>query len=99
MNFAAGQRLSWRMAQHHFQVGDRVRIVRTASATLVEAVTAPPTPRDTSTVLQARAAERKTPPVGRFMEVDGVRLHYFEQGQGDPVLLIHGNGTLIQDFT
>jgi pimeloyl-ACP methyl ester carboxylesterase len=50
-------------------------------------------------ILQARAAERKTPPAGRFMEVDGVRLHYFEQGQGDPVLLIHGNGTLIQDFT
>ena len=25
--------------------------------------------------------------------------HYIEQGQGDPVVLIHGNGTLIQDFT
>jgi pimeloyl-ACP methyl ester carboxylesterase len=50
-------------------------------------------------VVQARAAERKTPPVGRFLELDGVRLHYIEQGQGDPVVLIHGNGTLIQDFT
>jgi pimeloyl-ACP methyl ester carboxylesterase len=50
-------------------------------------------------VLQARAAERKTPPIGRFINVDGVRLHYIEQGQGDPVVLIHGNGTLIQDFT
>src|SRR5215212_2900094 len=50
-------------------------------------------------VVQARAAERKTPPVGRFLDVDGVRLHYVEQGQGDPVVLIHGNGTLIQDFT
>jgi hypothetical protein len=35
-------------------------------------------------VLQARAAERKTPPIGRFINVDGVRLHYIEQGQGDP---------------
>jgi pimeloyl-ACP methyl ester carboxylesterase len=50
-------------------------------------------------VIQARAAERKTPPAGRFLDVDGVRLHYIEQGQGDPVVLIHGNGTLIQDFT
>jgi pimeloyl-ACP methyl ester carboxylesterase len=28
-----------------------------------------------------------------------VRLHYVERGQGDPVVLIHGNGSLIQDFT
>jgi pimeloyl-ACP methyl ester carboxylesterase len=50
-------------------------------------------------VVLARAAERKTPPIGRFINVDGVRLHYIEKGQGDPVVLIHGNGTLIQDFT
>src|SRR3954451_15142434 len=50
-------------------------------------------------VAQAHAAERKTPPVGRFLDVDGVRLHYIERGQGDPLVLIHGNGTLIQDFT
>src|SRR5215213_7321361 len=50
-------------------------------------------------VAQARAAERKTPPIGRFINVDSVRLHYIEQGQGDPVVLIHGNGSLIQDFT
>src|SRR3954467_11110683 len=46
-----------------------------------------------------RAAERKTPPIGRFLDVDGVRLHYIERGQGEPLVLIHGNGTLIQDFT
>src|SRR3954447_11133635 len=51
------------------------------------------------TITQARAAERRTPPIGRFLEVDGVRLHYLEQGQGDPVVLIHGSGALIQDFT
>ncbi len=48
---------------------------------------------------RARAAERKTPPMGRFLHVDGVRLHYIERGQGEPIVLIHGNGTMIQDFT
>lgn len=49
-------------------------------------------------VAKAREAERRHPAIGRFMTIDGVRLHYVERGQGDPVVLIHGNGTLIQDF-
>src|SRR3954447_22649809 len=51
------------------------------------------------TAKKTRDAERKHPAIGRFLDVDGVRLHYLEQGQGEPLLLIHGNGTLIQDFT
>src|SRR3954447_23916477 len=51
------------------------------------------------TAKMTRDAERKHPPIGRFLDVDGVRLHYIERGQGDPLVLIHGNGTLIQDFT
>ena len=51
------------------------------------------------TAKKTREAERKHPPIGRFLEVDGVRLHYIEQGRGEPLALIHGNGTLIQDFT
>ncbi|ABY28530.1 alpha/beta fold hydrolase [Methylorubrum extorquens] len=47
---------------------------------------------------KTREAEQRYPPVGQFMTVDGVRLHYFEQGHGDPLVLIHGNGTMIQDF-
>src|SRR5215212_5483172 len=31
---------------------------------------------------KARDAERKYPPIGRFLEVDGVRLHYIEHGHG-----------------
>jgi len=27
-----------------------------------------------------------------------VRLHYVERGRGEPLVLIHGNGTMIQDF-
>lgn len=51
------------------------------------------------TAKKTREAERKHPPVGRFLDVDGVRLHYIERGRGEPLVLIHGNGTLIQDFT
>ena len=51
------------------------------------------------TAKMTRDAERKYPPIGRFLDVDGVRLHYIERGQGEPLVLIHGNGTLIQDFT
>lgn len=47
----------------------------------------------------ARRAERAHPPAGRFVEVGGVRLHYTEQGQGTPVVLIHGSGALVEDFT
>jgi pimeloyl-ACP methyl ester carboxylesterase len=45
-----------------------------------------------------RDAERAHPPLGRFLTVGGVRLHFVERGQGEPLLLIHGNGSLIQDF-
>jgi pimeloyl-ACP methyl ester carboxylesterase len=51
------------------------------------------------TAKKTREAERKHPPIGRFLDVDGVRLHYIERGQGAPLVIIHGNGTLIQDFT
>ena len=46
----------------------------------------------------AKKAELKNPPSGRFVEVDGVRLHYVEQGKGEPLVLLHGNGSMIQDF-
>ena len=29
----------------------------------------------------------------RFVEVEGSRIHYVEEGSGDPVLFIHGNPT------
>jgi pimeloyl-ACP methyl ester carboxylesterase len=46
----------------------------------------------------AKKAERDSPPIGRFVEVDGVKLHYVDRGSGDPVILLHGNGSMIQDF-
>jgi pimeloyl-ACP methyl ester carboxylesterase len=46
----------------------------------------------------AKKAERDNPPTGRFLDVNGVRLHYVERGVGDPIVLLHGNGSMIQDF-
>jgi pimeloyl-ACP methyl ester carboxylesterase len=46
----------------------------------------------------ANAAERRNPPTGKFVEIDGVRLHYIEQGKGEALVLLHGNGSMIQDF-
>src|SRR4051794_13938427 len=46
----------------------------------------------------AEKAERDNPPAGQFLEVNGVRLHYVERGSGKPLVLLHGNGSMIQDF-
>lgn len=45
-----------------------------------------------------RRAEATDPPAGTFIEVDGVRLHYVDQGSGPTVVLLHGNGVTLQDF-
>jgi pimeloyl-ACP methyl ester carboxylesterase len=37
-------------------------------------------------------AERLVPPTGKFVEVDGARVHYVETGEGRPIVLIHGLG-------
>jgi pimeloyl-ACP methyl ester carboxylesterase len=47
---------------------------------------------------KARKAEMTEPAIGRFIEVDGVRLHYVERGTGTPIVLLHGNAVLLQDF-
>jgi alpha-beta hydrolase superfamily lysophospholipase len=46
----------------------------------------------------AKKAEHDNPPSGRFLEVNGVRLHYVERGSGEPLVLLHGNGSMIEDF-
>ena len=47
----------------------------------------------------AKKAERQNPPTGNFVTVKGVRLHYVDRGLGEPVVLLHGNGSMIQDFS
>ena len=46
----------------------------------------------------ARQAERRNPPKGSFIEVDGVRLHYSDRGAGRPVVLVHGNTVTGDDY-
>lgn len=47
---------------------------------------------------RARRAERDNPPIGRFIGIDGVRVHFLDRGKGEPIVLLHGNGSMIQDF-
>ncbi|RZI40852.1 alpha/beta hydrolase [Herbaspirillum sp. HC18] len=47
---------------------------------------------------RTREAERDNPPAGNFVEVDGIRLHYVERGTGQPIVLLHGDGAMLQDF-
>ncbi len=49
-------------------------------------------------VQKVREARRRYPPLGRFIEVDGVRLHYLREGQGRPVIWIHGSFGSLYDF-
>ena len=46
----------------------------------------------------ARQAERRHPARGKFILVDGVRLHYSEGGVGAPVVLIYGNAVTGADW-
>lgn len=46
---------------------------------------------------RARKEERDHPPTGRFVTVDGVRLHYIERGEGPAVVLLHGNVVTAED--
>ena len=47
---------------------------------------------------RSRRAERDQPPAGRLLDIDGVRLHVVERGEGPPVVLIHGNMVTERDF-
>ena len=49
----------------------------------------------------ARRAERDYPPVGRILHVDGVGVHVVDTGPvagGETIVLIPGNGSLVEDF-
>lgn len=47
---------------------------------------------------RTRQVEREHPPEGKFVTVDGVRLHYLERGEGPALVLLHGIGVHSKDF-
>ena len=48
---------------------------------------------------RGRRAEAQVPPDGAFVAVDGARLHYTDQGEGPPVVMIHGLGGQLRNFS
>ncbi len=46
----------------------------------------------------ARRVEAALPPSGRFLDVDGARLHYTDAGDGPAIVLIHGLGGQLLNF-
>jgi pimeloyl-ACP methyl ester carboxylesterase len=46
----------------------------------------------------AADAERRVPPFGKFVDVDGNRIHYVDVGEGRPILFIHGLGAQFHQF-
>jgi pimeloyl-ACP methyl ester carboxylesterase len=51
------------------------------------------------TVRTARRVETAVPPLGRYVDVPGARLHVVERGQGPALLLIHGLSGQLGHFT
>jgi pimeloyl-ACP methyl ester carboxylesterase len=50
-------------------------------------------------VLTRLRAERAAPPIGHLITIDGARIHYVEAGSGPPILLIHGLGGQLRNFS
>lgn len=46
-----------------------------------------------------RRAEREFPPVGQFVTVEDIRLHYVCKGSGKSIVLLHGNAGFLQDYS
>lgn len=46
----------------------------------------------------AAKAERLVPACGKFVEIDGNRIHYVEEGEGRPIVFLHGLGAQLHHF-
>lgn len=47
----------------------------------------------------ARKVEAGFKPSGKFMDVDGQRIHYVDKGQGPPIVMIHGLGGNLLNYS
>lgn len=48
--------------------------------------------------LAANRVERRVPADGRFIDIDGRRVHYLERGTGPAIVMIHGLGGQMRNF-
>ncbi|MER8596139.1 alpha/beta hydrolase [Mesorhizobium sp. M1182] len=51
-----------------------------------------------ATLRIAAKAERLVPASGKFIEIDGNRIHYVETGEGRPIVFLHGLGAQLHQF-
>jgi len=51
------------------------------------------------TVMTMRDVEQQLPPPGTFIDIEGARMHYVDQGSGPVVVLIHGLGGSSRNFS
>lgn len=51
------------------------------------------------TIWYSLQARRAVPPDGRFADVVGARLHYVDIGSGPPIVMVHGLGGQLRNFT
>lgn len=48
---------------------------------------------------RAKQATRSYPPLGQFVEVTGGKIHYVQEGKGPHLVLLHGAGGNLREFT
>jgi pimeloyl-ACP methyl ester carboxylesterase len=51
------------------------------------------------TAVTTRRVENALPPRGQFIEVAGARIHYLDKGSGPPIVILHGLGGQMGNFT
>jgi pimeloyl-ACP methyl ester carboxylesterase len=86
------------MPRHHIRPENRLQTSDWTVPAVAASATALLLAAATNQILAWRA-ERRHPPIGGFLRADGVTLHYIDKGSGQPIVLIHGAGALLQDFS